>query len=470
MDITFLEQLKGLESLKKILSEFNLSGLKGNSSNHYLVLKKTKKTNNAPKDITIVDIIKNPKSWYETKNPNYQPINDLDIKVPEFKIVIANMVKNLLLILRDNDIPLKNNITKNNILRLETYHPLLSIYSKKNNKKNINTNRNIINNFKLNNNKKKIQKTRIINEVTTLLTNLNTMVNNGYDYIQFIKCLADYYFLFSYGYVNPTTINSNKKTKGYNETMNQINHFYSTLKRNIDLILNTPFILLPTNVQIDMKKTLELMKVPILNFRLLNYITKIHNIYLLPINDFFHDILNHANLTHRYLKYKENSQTLESDFNETSKALDKLNPLYDYKKLNDDNVDEFKTKYMNCCIIFYLLHEKGIPKTQLINLDSIKEKLNEYITTYQSLLNKSLSIGRLVTELRGLYDLIKDYINNIYIEFKELNTIEIILNDKLYEFDLHGTKPYKYTTDDRTKIYSQMTLFIDYFKHFQMLI
>lgn len=466
MDITSLEQLEGLESLKKILSEFNLSGLKGNSSNHYLVLKKNKSS----VDKTIADIIKDPKTWYERKNPNYQPINDINIKVPEFKVIIANMIKNLLLVLRDNDIPLKNNITKKNISRLNNYHPLLGIYSKKNNTKNINTNRNIISNFKLNNNKKKTQKTRIIAEVTTLLNDLNAMVNNGYDYKQFIKCLSDYYFLFSYGYVNPTTINSNKKTRGYIITMTQINNIYKNFNDEIILLFNTPFILLPTNVQIDMKKTLELMKAPLLNFRLLNYITKIHNINLLPINDFMHDILNHANLTHRYSKYKDASKTLQTDFNETSIAIDKLKKLYDYPKLNDDNVDDFKIKYMNCCIIFYLLHEKGILKTKLINLDSIKEKLNEYITTYASLLGNPIGIIRLVTELRGLYDLIKDYIHNVYIEFEVLNKIDIIINDELYEGDLWGRKHYEYTPNIRENIKKIMILFLGYFENFRKLI
>lgn len=299
---------------------------------------------NPPDYFLRIRLYENPYAFYISKNPNFIPVNSMEPKmtVPEFQFIIAKIIKDLLVSLFFNKMPQLSSNNENamsidyQFIALDLNHP------------------------------KDAKDAEIVGKIKetifSILIKIAKNISEGFIYIDFIDYLCDYINLYSgiYFYFKRDCFQ-------YIEDFKQI--------------LNTPFIILPTFVQIDYKKVLNLIRAPLLNFRLSNSRKKTHNKFTPNCFELFHDILFHCDKTHNlkdYIKlnsvlYEKNNSKLMSleEINEKyyniNLFFDKINDLYNYQ-----NREDIK-KYAFCYILFYIFHEfKGI---KLIKYIELKDKL-----------------------------------------------------------------------------------------------
>ena len=201
----------------------------------------------------------------------------------------------------------------------------------------------------------------------------------------------------------------------FNESINTLNYLRSTI--------NTPFIILPTSKQLNMKKILTLMSSPILNFRLSNRLKNIHGSYGNPITEIHHDIIFHSNKTHYINKYI-NKLNLKMNNKINNKELKNILTNYPEKDYEQEhyNVNTeltevlFKDIYKNrfdtinkikplfnepkySCIFFNIFHEKGFQDDNLTLSALIKsfDIFKRFIEDYDDLTSDKNSLLKLYT-------------------------------------------------------------------------
>ena len=383
-------------------------------------------------DLQIDDtILQDPYSWYLKKNPNFSPIKEINLVVPEYKYIIMNMVKDLIYILINQKmykhdinriLSLKN---KHNIKQMTTkskqihakisvnmqIKPLINYYftnSKTRNSKTRNSKTRNSNNQFIHNNKSILHNTRRISLIITYIMDtlqlINKLLVNNYDYKIFIVILYNYLIIF---------------TAGTKDNMKNNNILKESLK-TLDMLLattETPFIILPTIKQLKIEKILTLMTAPILNFRLSNRIKDIHGGYNIPIEELEHDIVNHGNRTHKineYLNTKNHNQNKISEIYENRfNTINKIEPL-------------FKNE-IYLCIFFNIFHEHGFQDDNL-TLDA----LDKSFTHFYNYINKdttkmSVSIINNSCNLKLGIEVFNDNITKLYNEiFKNSKFSELL--------------------------------------------
>ena len=194
----------------------------------------------------------------------------------------------------------------------------------------------------------KIKKT-----IMNILKKIEKNIIDGYLYVDFIGYLCDYLNLYS-------GINFDSNNENVNKCLEYINFLKATL--------DTPFIIFPTLVQVNFKKVINLMRAPLLNFRIGNNRQKPHDEFHPVCYEIYHDIMFHCDITHNILNHvssyqlsknnQDSKQQLSKQLNDNyiniNIFFDSIKDLYDYKENNGD-------QYKNCVLLFYLLHE--IPGT-----------------------------------------------------------------------------------------------------------
>jgi hypothetical protein len=321
------------------------------------------------------NIFDNPLEWYMKKNPefkiikkptyeekknktliinNYEYSEDMfmkeEIYVPEFIFLVVQMIKDLLFLLFLNQTP---KFHKNN-----KGIP----FSKKNN---------ISNFFKYNYKVYKLSKWKNILKILELI---EKNIIEGYKYCEFIEYLCEYIKIFTYHEI--------------------IERCDNKLKELINTKF-TPFIIVPSLIQIDYSKVLNLLGSPILNFRLINNRQKIHGAFATPCDELSHDLF-HSYLTHLYLIYLsmtifnldkktairyneekviyivEELKNFKKIFISRNDMLRKLYPYYNYNR-KYINLTSF---YFSLCL-FELFHEKQVFDLSS-NITDIYENIQEY--------------------------------------------------------------------------------------------
>ena len=201
------------------------------------------------------------------------------------------------------------------------------------------------------------------------------------------------------------------------------------------------------------------MSAPILNFRLINTIVNIHGILGTPCDDISHDLLNHCNLTHKIDEYIENSeasrdiknsktsQDIKDIYNNRNLTIKQIKPLIDYDKkaINHEYLtNKNSINFINMCILFIILHEKGEFNDNL-TIDELIKAITDY-KTYSETSSGQFFISKNYNEL-------KHETNNTL--FGALN----ILKYKTYD-EISDKATYN---EDITKTYKPYYLMIDNF-------
>ena len=298
-------------------------------------------------------IFEDPLDWYQHKNPNYEPLNNIEIRVPEFKFIIAKIIKDLLVSLYLDRMPqlLETNGKKYPIDDVGV-HKLLEIQMLK---------------------------------IYEILRKIEQNIIYGYLYIQFIEYLCSYTYLYNF-------FDQEKCT------------------RNLLLLektLRTPFIILPTLVQINFKKVINLIRAPLLNFRLSNNQQYVHNMYRTNCFEIFHDIFFHSKLTHD-IDFRDLFGFMKNENENLIKP--KLIELHKNVKSNYIIINNYFNRMYHLCeeepanymLLFLMFHEiNGIRKLILNN------NLTYNTVTYNTLIEdltklESVDSNFLRTQIRNI--------------------------------------------------------------------
>ena len=274
--------------------------------------------------------------WYKKINPDFKIIlelkskdesgNEIDFRLPEFKIFVANLAKDLLMMIlyrKFND----SNETHNNkqkylkgiykqIENSEKYDNRNAIrtYIIQNNNKITNTKKNGYNGYNANNEKNehnrkktlsvknskytkyhknqlhrykskvietKINKKSVIEKLKILLKTTNEIIGFNYIYIQ----VQDLYIEF-------IKLVSIKKSSCL-EYIDEIKSIYEF----------TPYIVYPSYWTLDFKEVVNLCSTPILNFKFMNRRRLVHYDFHDPCDQIDHDIIFHGKISHSFHNY-----------------------------------------------------------------------------------------------------------------------------------------------------------------------
>lgn len=205
--------------------------------------------------------------WYLTKNPEFKPVNTegLNIQVPEFNFITAVMAKDLLILQHTKRYPQKH---KNNTRSSEEY-------TKESDRKEYACQIHSMDLFKKeeDNNFKSM----------SVLTLINDFINTGYLYLKFLVILRHYLSLFTTGEL-------------YSLEISQICIGFT----EIDKLMDTPYIIYPTTLQLSYAKVIYTAQAPVINFRLSNNRKKIHDSFDSPLFELDHDVGFHSKKTHKW--------------------------------------------------------------------------------------------------------------------------------------------------------------------------
>jgi len=286
-------------------------------------------------------------AWYKIKNPGYAPIETVDPEIPEYKYIVASMLKDLI------------------ILALTSHFPNLKKGDIKKKQVNPGDNNRIGNICEITN--YELQGSEITDKsiLDVFFTKINRLIESGYKYTLFIDLMIDYLVFFTIG-----TLDEDE------ELMQQCFKEFSitTLKQRL---LQFPYIVYPSTIQVSYAKTLYFCQAPVINFRLSNSRNNIHNSFQSPLFEVYHDLYFHAEKTNDWLKTNNNlpeyfkylSEKLELEKSKRAEKIKKMERRFEnasgtfqsLKKILFLNLDEQTEnnaiKYVNTVLLFNLLHE-----------------------------------------------------------------------------------------------------------------
>lgn len=352
------------------------------------------------KDTFLQDEKRNFLEWYKTINPKLKNISELtnpdgtEFKMPEFKILVANLAKDLVLMIETINFAKSNEVTnkrgnQRNISRAKMVKEANNSKTKVNDIKNSGNSINSediefleqlykqrLSAIKKYNNQ--VGQTELSEDnkrkIIDLLERINDIISTGYIY----KEVQDLYLEF----LNLVSIEDCK-----------------TWEDEILKIYNeTPYIVFPTHYTLDFKEVVNLCSVPILNFKFMNRRRLVHFDYRDPCNQIDHDILFHSSITHNYNMFSINKNELK--FNKIdlqkyciriNKILNQLKAYYNYNEgiikdikiegsENDNLYDDLPPEIQKLCfgiILFYLFHEDSF-KTDTVKNFRISGKIDKF--------------------------------------------------------------------------------------------
>ena len=216
------------------------------------------------------------------KNPKYLPLDKIGhiVEVPEFIPIVLILAKDLLILRRTNVYPQRNNNNKpSNKNTLSAKYLLAASNTRKRNNNNSGP-------------------SGIIRRVDKILTVVIQFVNIKQQYDIFFQILQDYILLFSTGRLYDEIGNEERPQVNNNTDFAELRAIYM-YKQAFDNIYKSAFILYPSFNQLAFDKVLLTMQAPVLNFRILNKRTKIHDAFEAPLFELFHDIDFHCQKTHK---------------------------------------------------------------------------------------------------------------------------------------------------------------------------
>lgn len=358
-----------------VLDEYNLT--EDNLNNYEYIVK----------DIQILDIggknssakIYDPMSFYKSFNPEFKLMSELNPSIPEFKTLLCQFIKDLLILYETGSYPkvfqktktkiltqkianinksLRNSTVWNNTASLKSKH---TKYTKllSNSESNLNVKKfpelyfNSINSNPINTS---IGNTKL--NSMKILEYIEHTISENYKYLDIIICYVLFIHLFSfrsYLYIpegklkaflqNPKPQNNNKKSPNIIETGTNCYKEYNTIFK----LLKTPFIIYPSFSMPNYYKTIQLIRAPIINIVCSNNPSLTHLKLYNPCKQITHDIYFHAGITHDYyssiIDFKKDE--FIDKFENNNKVLGNLLPL-----IKDNN--------QLCKLLFTILHEAAL--------------------------------------------------------------------------------------------------------------
>lgn len=311
--------------------------------------------------------------WYKSKNPDYKNISDLTtidasgiegpFKLPEFETLVANIAKDILLMILQKKFNNSNETEDNKQKELIRLQKTIDNYqSRHNNQYTSERTKKIYSNGISRTQKNKINyERRVINPVLSeedilqlsiLLERLNKIISDGYIYREVQRLYLDFLQIVSLG------------------------HCDSNILEILEIYIKTPIIILPSHYTIDFKTVVNLCSVPIINFKLFNRRRLVHNYFLNPCNNISHDIELHGNVTHNYkwiIQNQNKNKEIKNFFEYMKIKLDELKQFYNYNEdkikkasITPDsnkslqNYNDLPIEIQKLCIgiiLFYVLHE-----------------------------------------------------------------------------------------------------------------
>lgn len=327
--------------------------------------------------------------WYETINPSYVPINDLNPSIGEFRgiqpyrtlllgiakdLIILNVTEKfpkpkIPIITNNNNRILKNNTeysiyNTNNTNKRYRKTKTQARYNSNNVTKRVSRPGNVqnINKITTNNSRGLYLLNRITDDMKSKILELLNLINNiiesnNYIYLAIINIIDKYLLLFSFG---------GKPQDKYSNLLLEIS--------------NTPFIVYPTFNMVSYTKVIYFIQAPVMNFNIMNTRKLVHKEYDCPYFQIAHDIDNHSSKTHGYRNgnFKSiahtdidinNNNALKTSnikllFNKTNNIINLLKNYINYNitYFKNDNItiddDDFK-KFILCYSLFIICHEVG---------------------------------------------------------------------------------------------------------------
>lgn len=314
--------------------------------------------------------------WYKSKNPEFKPTGELGLTgltgMIEYKTLLAQMIRDLCIMLMtrkynlDNDISNINNLSSlynkelksktNFIEEHEGYKTMLAT-------KDIDVS---IQNAKI----KQLteEKTEIEKEkqkwTGTNKNNENKKLRRISRKALLSRNIKDFTNEKLYALLNE--INGLLATYNYEDIVKVILKFIAMLSHNIGLqvleeeisqylsnIMNSVCFIFPTYKQLQFHRVVILVGVPIINFRISNRKRKIHEDYESPIVELAHDLDFHGRVSHHYNTHiaKYNSK-MKKYFEEMHSFISALHDLY---YLNEGKKNEDKLNIAK--LLFIILHE-----------------------------------------------------------------------------------------------------------------
>jgi hypothetical protein len=322
--------------------------------------------------------------WYETINPSYIPIKDLNPSIGEFKgiqpyrTLLLGISKDLIILNVTEKFPKpkipiitnnNNSILKQNTSKYRMYNSnKRTIRRETEERYNLNNatkrtarpgNVQNINKITTNNSRGLYLLDRITDDMKSKILELLNLINNilesnNYIYLAIINIIDKYLLLFSFG---------GKPQDKYSNLLLEI--------------YNTPFIVYPTFNMVSYTKVIYFIQAPVMNFNIMNTRKLVHKNYECPYFQIAHDIDNHSSRTHTYrkgnfksLKYPDNNNNnnalktsnIKLLFNKTNNIINLLKNYINYNitYFKNDNItidDDDVKKFILCYSLFILCHE-----------------------------------------------------------------------------------------------------------------
>ena len=361
--------------------------------------------------------------WYKKKNPKYLPLDKIGhiVEVPEFIPIVLILAKDLLILRRTNVYPQRNNNNKpSNKNTLSAKYLLAASNTRKRNNNNSGP-------------------SGIIRRVDKILTVVIQFVNIKQQYDIFFQILQDYILLFSTGRLYDEIGNEERPQVNNNTDFAELRAIYM-YKQAFDNIYKSAFILYPSFNQLAFDKVLLTMQAPVLNFRILNKRTKIHDSFAFPLFELFHDIDFHCQKTHKYYEKKRIEDTfdykysfpsgeeLEKRFKFIKSIIDVLKPHIIYSNIPKakQNNEDYHMRVLLVHHIFYVVHEA----------EDLKYLLN---------LQKLIGYKPFFEDSDSANDLNKEYINAVkgnldaLLNLRQINAtvVDVVRNENGYPRELY---------------------------------
>jgi hypothetical protein len=210
----------------------------------------------------IIDaIIYNPLEWYKTINFKFSNLFDINPSIREFKPLLRQFVKDLLILLETKYFPDKQDLPKTSQELNANDSTYLARNAKNTFYKKKTSFRKYTENIRPND--------KLEGNIIILLRNIFDIVVKDYKYVDCIKIYLQYIHLFSYGElldVNTLFTHFERKTEPIN-----ISYCYQDYKVIFEL-LYSPYFIYPTFHKINDYKFLQLLRAPILGIHVFNNI------------------------------------------------------------------------------------------------------------------------------------------------------------------------------------------------------
>lgn len=374
--------------------------------------------------------------WYLTKNTTFretgQTIRAADPKVPEFKTILALILKDLLLLLISNTFPIadENDTDPRGFERCCKYIKTLS-------------------GTHFTNPENKEEKHKIIYEV---LIKLKNIIENGYKYLEIIELIIDYYKLFNFGDLNEEFVPEKnvRENTVYENVIDSQCLEYINILRNLS---DTYFMIYPSFSFVNYTKILYFLQAPVLILKMSNIREFTDKFWMSPITQIWHDIAFHSRITHCLKSYEKTLEEMPLDLqNQTINLYRNIDGLYDnvfrrkfkiikeyinvnYKNLDSDDLTlsiPERIKYYIAYVLFSFLHEGDysdeilIAKCTVLHINNLETRLKALLEkpehTKESLIKKNKIITVKSMKDKLIESFLAEFQNDK--EFKRFTLIE----------------------------------------------